>query len=114
MCDRIRADFPGRMLMVTGDASGHNKTGVVRGKTSYWKIIREELRLKDTQMKVRAQNLGLIESRVLCNSANQTVNIFFDEDGCKPLINDCKFAKVDDKGILEKDRKKQKNDFWTG
>lgn len=114
MCDRIKADFPNRTLIVTGDASGHNRSGLARGKTSYWKIIREELKLKDTQMKVRSQNLGLIESRVLCNAVNQSVDIFMDEDGCKPLINDCKYAKVDEKGILEKDRKKQKNDFLDG
>jgi phage terminase large subunit len=114
MCDRLRSDYSGRMLIVTGDASGHNRSGLARGKTSYWKIIKEELKLKDTQMKVRNMNLGLIESRVLCNAVNQSVDIFFDEEGCKPLINDCKYAKVDDKGALEKDRKKQKNDFLDG
>jgi hypothetical protein len=114
MCDRLRSDYAGRMLMVTGDASGHNRTGAVRGKTSYWKVIKDELSLKDTQMKIRNINLSLIESKVLCNVANQTVDIFFDEEGCKPLISDCKYAKVDEKGILEKDRKKQKNDFLDG
>jgi len=114
MCDRLRSDYAGRMLIVTGDASGHNRTGAVRGKTSYWKVIKDELNLKDTQMKIRNINLSLIESKVLCNVANQTVDIFFDEDGCKPLISDCKYAKVDEKGILEKDRKKQKNDFLDG
>jgi len=114
MCDRIKSDYPNRQLIATGDASGHNRTGAVRGKTSYWKVIKEELNLKDQQMKVRNMNLGHIESRVLCNAVNQSVDIFFDEEGCKPLINDCKYAKVDDKGILEKDRKKQKNDFLDG
>lgn len=114
MCDRLKADYPGYYWQVTGDASGHNRTGMARGKTSYWKIIREELQLKDSQIHVRSQNLGLIESRVLCNAVNQTCELWLDADGCEPLINDCKFAKVDDKGILIKDRDKQKNDFLDG
>jgi hypothetical protein len=114
MCDRIRSDYPNRHYIVTGDASGHNRTGIVRGKSSYWKVIREELALKDHQIQVRSINLGLIESRVLCNAVNQSVDVFFDEDGCKQLINDCKYAKVDERGVLEKDRNKQKNDFLDG
>lgn len=111
MCDRIRSDYPDKHLIVTGDASGHNKTGVVRGKTSYWRVIKEQLQLRDVDMKIRSVNLGLIESRVLCNAVNQSMDIFFDEEGCKQLINDCKYAKVDDKSVLIKDRSKQKNDF---
>lgn len=114
MCDRLKADFPNWYLIVTGDASGHNRTGVTRGKTSYWQVIKHELALKDVQMKVRNQNLGLIESRVLCNAVNQAVEIVIDGEGCQPLINECKFAQVDDHGILVKDRKKQKNDFLDG
>lgn len=111
MTDRIKADYNQFMWIVTGDASGHNRTGAVRGKDSYWKIIKRELALKDQQIMVRKENLGLIESRVLCNAVNQTCEIELDEDGCKPLINECKFAKVDDRGVLIKDRNKQKNDF---
>lgn len=114
MTDRIKADYAGHYWIVTGDASGHNRTGTVRGKTSYWKIIRQELRLKDLQLKVRRQNIALLESRVLCNAVNQTVDISFDRDGCAPLINDCKFGKVKDNGELIKDRNKQKLDFLDG
>lgn len=114
MCDRLKADYPGYQILVTGDASGHNRTGMVRGKSSYWKVIREQLGLKDYQMKVRSKNLGHIESRVLCNAVNQTVSVYFDEDNCQPLISDCKFGKVDDRGELVKDRKKQKLDFLDG
>lgn len=114
MCDRLRAEYPNKYYLVTGDASGHNRTGMVRGKTSYWKVIKQELKITDHQLKVRSLNLGLIESRVLCNAVNGSTDIFLDEENCAPLINDCKYAKVDDKGILEKDRKKQKNDFLDG
>ncbi len=114
MLDRINALYPNKLFMVTGDASGHNRVGAVRGKTSYWKIITEYFKLRDYQILVRKQNLGLIDSRALCNAVNKSVEIYFDKEGCKPLINDCKFAKVDERGELIKDRKKQKNDFLDG
>lgn len=114
MLDRIQADFPNLMFIATGDASGHNRIGAVRGKTSYWLAIKNELGLKDHQLMVRKQNIGLIDSKVLCNAVNQSVEIVFDKEGCAPLINDCKFAKVDERGELIKDRKKQKNDFLDG
>lgn len=113
MTDRIKADYSQFMWIVTGDATGHNRTGAVRGKDSYWKIIRRELGLKDHQMMVRKENLGLIESKVLCNAVNQTCEIEIAEE-CEQLIKECKFAKVDDKGVLIKDRAKQKNDFLDG
>jgi phage terminase large subunit len=114
MCDRINTEFHGYYLIATGDASGANETGVVRGKSSYWKVIKSELGLTDAQLHIRSKNLGLIESRVLCNVVNQTMGIFFDEEGCAPLITECKYAKVDDRGVLIKDRNKQKNDFLDG
>lgn len=114
LLDRIQSDYPGLVFIVTGDASGHNRIGAVRGKTSYWLAIKGELGLKDHQIMVRKQNIGLIDSKVLCNAVNQSVEIVFDKDGCASLINDCKFAKVDERGELIKDRKKQKNDFLDG
>ena len=119
VCDQIRAKYPNNHLIVTGDASGKNRTGTTRGKTSYWQIIKKELQLSNPQIKLRSKNLGLIESRVLCNSALQhkTINI---DPSMKELIYDCKYSKVDQKGILEdrlkmiKDRNKNKQDDFDG
>jgi len=113
VCDHIKAKYPNHFFVVTGDASGKNRTGTTRGKTSYWYIIREELQLKDIQIRLRSMNLGLIESRVLCNSALQHKNINIDPSQTE-LINDCKYATVDNKGILVKDRNKNANDFLDG
>lgn len=110
MCDRIKTDYHGWNLICTGDASGNNETGVTRGKSSYWKEIKRELNLRDNQLQIRSKNLGLHESRVLCNVVLRTMNVFLDEEGCAPLIQECKYAKVDERGILIKDRNKQKND----
>lgn len=113
VCDHIKAKYPDNFFIVTGDASGKNRTGTTRGKTSYWYIIKQELQLKDAQIRLRGMNLGLIESRVLCNSALQHKTILIDPSQ-KELINDCKYAIVDEKGILVKDRNKNANDFLDG
>ena len=113
VCDHIKAKYPNHFFIVTGDASGNNRTGTTRGKTSYWYIIKTELGLKDAQIRLRGKNIGLIESRVLCNSALQHKDINIDPS-CTDLISDCKYAKVDDQGILVKDRKDAKNDFLDG
>ena len=111
VCDHIKAKYPNHFFIVTGDASGKNRTGTTRGKTSYWYIIRQELQLKDAQIRLRPMNLGLIESRVLCNSALQHKTILIDPSQ-NELISECKYATVDDKGILVKDRAKNANDFF--
>ena len=113
VCDHIKAKYPNHFFIVTGDASGKNRTGTARGKTSYWRIIKQELQLKDAQIRLRSMNLGLIESRVLCCSALQHKNINIDPSQTE-LINDCKYATVDEKGILVKDRNKNANDFLDG
>ena len=113
VCDHIKAKYKDSFLVVCGDASGKNRTGTTRGKTSYWYIIKVELGLKDAQIRLRGKNLGLIESRVLCNSALQHKTVTVNPE-LKELVNDCKYAKVDDTGILLKDRKDNKNDDLDG
>lgn len=114
MCDLLKTELHDWYIIATGDASGSNETGVVRGKSSYWKVIKEQLGLKDTQLQIRNKNLGLIESRVLCNVINKNMTVLLDEQGCAPLIQECKYAKVDERGVLIKDRNKQKCDFLDG
>lgn len=111
--DQIKTKYPGHYYIACGDASGKNRTGTTRGKTSYWKIIKNELNLRDSQLMVRNQNLGIIESRNICNVALTMLDIKIDPK-CKELIEECKYAKVDEFGILIKDRKKNKNDFLDG
>ena len=110
VCDQIRANYPKCFYIVTGDRTGYNRTGTVRGKTSYWRIIKQELVLSDPQIQLRNKNLDLVESRVLCNSVLKHKNIVIDPS-LKEFINDCTYALVDDKGELIKDRTKNKNDF---
>ena len=110
VCDVIRANYPDAFYVVTGDRTGYNRSGMVRGKTSYWQIIQKELKLSAPQIKLRSKNLDLVQSRVLCNSALKFKNITIDPS-LEELIEDSQYAQVDQKGELIKDRVKNKNDF---
>ena len=110
MCDHIKAKYPNMAYVVTGDRSGYNRTGTSRGKTSYWQIIKKELQLNDAQIKLRSKNLDLVSSRILCNSAFYHKNIVI-SPSCVNFIKDCKYAIVDERGELVKDRNKNQNDF---
>ena len=115
VCDYILAKYPPSIYFyqVTGDATGNNQTGVVRGKTSYYRKIKTNLELSDGQFRLRRKNIGLIESKILCNAALQNYDVCLDPSLVN-TINDAKYAKVDDRGILVKDRDKNKNDHLDG
>jgi len=110
VCDLILSNYGEREFIVTGDASGKARTGVVRGKRSYWQVVKQRLKLRDHQIRLRGRNLDLIESRVICNAALRRCDISIDPR-CSELISDCSYAAVDEYGILIKDREHNKNDF---
>ncbi len=110
VCDEILANYGAREFLVTGDASGKARTGTVRGKRSYWQVVKQRLKLSDRNIRLRAKNLDLIESRIICNAALKNCDILIDTT-CTELIHDCRYANVDEYGILIKDREHNKNDF---
>lgn len=113
LLDQIKSKYSQYYWIVTGDASGTNRTGVVRGKLSYWQAIVHELRLRQAQIQKRSKNIGLLDSRVLCNAVLQTTE-FAVHPRCENIIHDLKYAKVDESGMLVKDRDKNQNDFLDG
>ena len=102
--DFIKAKYSKYHWIVTGDATGSRRSSTSRDKRSHWQIIKKELNLSDSQIKVRSVNLGHISSRVLCNSAleHKVIKI---HPRCKELIKDCKGAKIDDNQKLYKTAK---------
>jgi phage terminase large subunit len=99
--DYIKAKYSNYNWIVTGDATGKNRSGTTRDKKSYWQIIKYELKLSDNQIKIRTVNLDHITSRILCNAVleHQNINI---HSRCIDLINDCRYAKIDDKQKIVK------------
>lgn len=112
LCERITAKYPKfiRNLYVTGDATGQNRTPLVRGGLNHYMIIKKALNVLDRQFIVRSQNLSHINSRILCNSVIQNA-IFRITQNCTETINDCVFASVDEEGELVKTAKNGRHFF---
>jgi phage terminase large subunit len=110
VCDRILTRYGRQKYIVTGDVSGKSRAGHVRGKKTYWGVIKDRLKLADYQIRLRSRNLDLLESRILCNYILEHLDVKINRD-MKQLITECQYARVDDHGILLKDRKANKNDM---
>ena len=102
LCDYLKAKYGRYLLMVTGDATGRNKSALVRDELNYFKIIKAQLGLGDRQMRQPVSNPSLIENRVLVNSAFHHLNISIDPVNCKGLIFDLEHAAVLPDGSLDK------------
>lgn len=104
LCNNIKAYFPNGLFIVTGDATGQNRSALTKGNINYYTIIQQVLNLSDTQMQQPTINPAVSDSRVLLNSILQNYNVIIDKDGCPDLISDLKYVEVDDKGDIKKDR----------
>jgi hypothetical protein len=103
LCEMIIAKYPswiGR-IVVTGDASGHSRSPLVRGGLNHYIIIKKALMIKDYQMKVRKSNISHINSRMLCNSVLQNAEFSISEN-CEESITDLSATEVDEKGEIVK------------
>jgi len=89
---------------VTGDATGRNRTAMVRGNLNHYRIIKEDFGLRDSNIVVPTQNPAHKDSRILCNAVLQTCNFYITEN-CMKAIDDCTYAAVDDMGELLKTAK---------
>jgi hypothetical protein len=103
LCERIIADYPQWMynMIVTGDATGRNRSALVKGNLNHYRIFKDMLSLTDDDLQVPKQNLALSDSRVLFNSVLKNADFFVTEN-CKKTIKDLEMAMVDDEGELIK------------
>ena len=101
MCNHIKLKYRSYYWIVTGDATGKNRSGTAKGNLSYWAIIKKELSLSDLQIKLRSKNLDHTTSQVICNSVLTHKTVVIHEE-CKELIDDCIFASTDEHGKLIK------------
>lgn len=88
-------------LAVTGDATGRNRTALVRGNLNHYRVMKDMLELTDDEIRVPKQNLALSDSRVLCNSVLKNAKFYITKN-CKKTIKDALMAMVDDDGELIK------------
>lgn len=103
LCDAVLAAFPNASFLVTGDATGRNRSALTKGNYNYYTVIKEKLRLAPAQLKVGNINPSVADTRVLLNSLMQNTQ-FKIHSSCTKLIKDCKYVEVDENGDIKKDR----------
>lgn len=114
LCGRIISDYPDKMLLVTGDASGQNRTALKRD-LNYYKVIKQILRLGMGQFKLSAANPPIKNTRVLCNSLLGKHTDYLFSDRVPYLINDIEECEVDEVGNIDKGKDKHQShllDAW--
>lgn len=103
VAEQIKAEYTNWLynIDITGDATGRNRSALIRGNLNHYRVLKDILDLTDDQIRVPTQNLALSDSRVLCNSVLKNANFFITEN-CKKTIKDFEMAMVDDEGELIK------------
>ena len=114
LCNRILSDYPDKMLLVTGDASGQNRTALKRD-LNYFKVIREVLKLGMGQFKLPGANPPIKNTRILCNSLLGRHKDYLFSDRVAYLIMDIEECEVDEHGGIDKGKEKHQThllDCW--
>ncbi len=108
ICARILSDYPDRMLLVTGDSSGQNRTAYRRG-LDYYKIMKQELKLGMGQFKISPANPPIKNTRVLCNSLLARHKNFHFSNRVPYLVTDIEEVETDDTGGIDKGKDKHQS-----
>lgn len=99
----IRPDkYRGCIFIVTGDATGRNTSALVQDGINYYTVIKNQLGLALSQLRVPSVNPLVDENRVLVNACLHKLKIIMDTENTKPLQFDCKNVSVNDMGKIDK------------
>lgn len=103
VCEAITAKYPQfkDKIKVTGDATGRNRSALVKGNLNHYTIIKQEFNLLDRDILVPKENMAHKDSRILCNSVLQNASLFITKN-CVKTINDVHAGNVDETGQLIK------------
>lgn len=112
ICEEIIVRYPEFKfkMEVTGDASGHSRSSLIKGNINHYTIIQEMLEVLDQEMLVPDINPSHTNSRLFCNSVLNKLDIKI-TDNCEKLIADCIFTRVDDRGQLIKTKEEGRHLF---
>jgi len=122
LTDHIVANHPGSFFMVTGDATGQARSAISKGNRTYYQVIRQQLVISTTQVKVPRANPSVRNTRVLMNSLfAKHGNIWVNTKACPHLTLDLNGVVVDEHGDIDKSKDKRQThlldcmryDQWT-
>lgn len=95
MCELVKAKYINWLynIEITGDATGRNREKARRGNINSYMVIKEELELRDDEIKVKSKNPENKDARILCNSVLQHAQFFITKN-CTELINDAVYTAI--------------------
>jgi hypothetical protein len=102
LCAHILAYYPEYVYMVTGDSSGRNSTALVQNSLTYYTVIKSELKILDTQMRIPMANPLLADNQVLINTLLAKYDVRINAHKAKALIYDLRNVKMNPDGTLNK------------
>lgn len=102
LCDRIKAFYPHTAFIITGDATGQNRSAMTQGQLNYYTVIQQKLWVSDKQIQTPTFNPSHRDSSVLFNSILQNYNVTYDKDNCPHLIQDLKYVEMTDQNKINK------------
>ena len=102
MCEYIKALYPDCAFIVTGDASGQNKTAIARDSLNYYTVIMDILGLNSMHIRVPKQNPPLHKNRMVVNAVLANYPVIIHKQDAASLTFDFRNAKCRSDGTLEK------------
>lgn len=111
MCERIKSKFTTFQLsraLFTGDAMQRKREITQKENIDAWSIIKRELKISTSRLKVPKSNPKVSENRHLCNFILSIHKDFKIDPKCQRLINDAQMVEADESGdIKKKNRNKE-------
>jgi len=95
LCEQLWKEYQGTGMIVTGDATGRARSAAARKGVTNWQIIKQELRLKDTQLKVPSVNPEFDNAYMKLNKSFRDFDILINKKACPYLIKDLELIDYD-------------------
>lgn len=105
LCDEILKVAKNNIIHITGDATGRNRSAMVRDNQGAYDLIIKYLRLTPKTVEVPRVNMGIRDSRRVCNAVLEKLDVRIDPS-CEYLISDLQSVEADDRGEICKIDKK--------
>lgn len=102
LCDRIKIEYPGFTLIVTGDETGNNGNAALKDNLNYYKIIQRQLGLNPQQFKLPSKNPPIKENQVLVNSVLSHYPVQIHPTQAEALIWDLQNVSILPSGDMKK------------
>lgn len=102
VCEYIKLHYGGTIKMVTGDATGKNRSALVKGNIHFYSVIMKELGLTSHQIKVPNTNPRIEANGLMVNAVLANYPVVIHKERARALIYDFKNVRKRADGTIEK------------